>query len=74
MDDPSHQTTADVAVALAAIPQGWRVTMDWHNDEWPCVEVRVSRDHGRETHSGHGNARDLPTATCAAIQEALVHV
>jgi hypothetical protein len=65
---------ADLAAAMSAIPQGWRVTLDWHNDDWPCVEMTRSRNFGRDKRVGHGNAADLTTAILAAVQEATAQI
>ena len=59
-----------IRAALEAIPAGWNVTLEWHQDDWPCVTATLSRDHGRVTKVGHGNAADIGAALAAAVEEA----
>jgi ribosomal protein S12 methylthiotransferase accessory factor YcaO len=71
MSDTPEAIAARLSAAIASIPAGYEVTLQWTADEWPCVHAVLSRDFGRIWRDGHGNHPNASVAAEAAITEAV---
>lgn len=57
---------------LSHLPAGWTINLSWFNDDYPCVTVTLSRDHGKERVEAFGHGNTLVAALGWAVHDALV--
>jgi hypothetical protein len=56
---------------FGSLPHGWNVSVQWHQDNYPCVTLTLTQDFGRVRRDANGHGASLETAFKMAVDEML---
>lgn len=59
---------------LGDLPKDWQVELVWYNDDYPCVTLVLSRDHGRIKLTSSNCSDVLYNAIDSAVQDMLIKI
>lgn len=60
-----------IANLFGLLPHGWNVSVQWHQDDYPCVTLTLTQDFGRVRRETNGHGATLEIAFKMAVDEML---